>query len=65
MRVGADKYWCLLVPDARLQYFQSISMRDNDAQVLILTWSGLSWVKYKKRTGPKHISVAVIRGLVC
>ena len=65
VRVGAGKYWCLLVPDARLQYFQGISMRDSDAQVLILTWSGLSWVKYKQRTDPKHISVAVMRGLVC
>ena len=62
--VSHSEYWCMLVPDSRVHFFQHVASRHSEAQVLILTWSGMSWVKYKHRTDHRYISAAVVRSLV-
>ena len=62
--VGTREYWCMLVPDSRVRFFQNIASRTGEAQVLISTWSGLTWVKYRQRTDPRYIPGAVLRSLI-
>ena len=54
----------MLVPDSRVRFFQTIAPRKGEARVLILTWSGLSWVKYRQRTDPRCIPAATVRSLI-
>ena len=63
--VETCEYWCMLVPDSRVCFFQNIAPRKGEAHVLILTWYGLSWVKYRQRTHPRYIPAAVVRSLMC
>ena len=52
------------MPDSRVTHFQQLRERGDDAQVLRLTWSGLSWVRYGERNDLRYISKAAIVGLV-
>ena len=63
--VGSSESWCMLVPDSRVRFFQNAESRADEAQVLILTLSGLSWMKYRQRTDPRCIPAAVVRSLIC
>ena len=46
-------------------FFENMAPRKGEAQVPILPWSGLSWVKYRQHTDPRYIPAAVVRSLMC